>query len=84
MLFKIPGGFSSIPSEHNLCIYNNYDAPVKGETIVVLDSHELCGSLWKFSPFDRLTSIRTGSIKILTQACSTARANKAGSIRAQE
>ena len=22
MLFKIPGGFSSIPGEHNLCIYN--------------------------------------------------------------
>jgi len=24
MLFQIPGGFSSIPGEHNLCIYTNY------------------------------------------------------------
>ena len=36
MLFKIPGGFPSIPGEHNLCIYNNYDGRVKGETHLVM------------------------------------------------
>jgi hypothetical protein len=33
MLFKIPGGFSSIPGEHNLCIYNNYHGHVKCEML---------------------------------------------------
>jgi len=42
MLFKIPGGFSSIPGEHNLCIYNNYHASVKGITISAEDCLELC------------------------------------------
>lgn len=37
MLFKIPGGFSSIPGEHNLCIYNKYHEPVKGETSLAAD-----------------------------------------------
>ncbi len=36
MLLKIPGGFSGIPGEHNLCIYNNYHGRVKDETIVVM------------------------------------------------
>ena len=40
MFFKIPGGFSGIPGEHNLCIYNNADAPVKLETILAADRFE--------------------------------------------
>lgn len=41
MLFKIPGGFSSIPGEHNLCIYSNYNEYVKGKTMSVFDPFEL-------------------------------------------
>ena len=41
MLFKIPGRFSGIPGEHNLCIYNNSDAPVKRETILGPDRFEI-------------------------------------------
>jgi hypothetical protein len=84
MIFKIPGGFSSIPGEHNLCIYNNYHGPVKGELNTSADLCELCGHLWKLDSFDWLTSILAGSIKILTRAGSTACATKAGTIRAQE
>jgi hypothetical protein len=36
MLLMIPGSFSGIPGEHNLCIYNNYREPVKGEVILAL------------------------------------------------
>jgi hypothetical protein len=36
MFLKIPGGFPNIPGEHNLCIYNNYDGRVKGETHLVM------------------------------------------------
>ena len=39
---------------------------------------------WKLLTFDWLTSILTGSIKILTRAGSTAHAKKAGCIRARE
>ena len=84
MLFKIPGGFSGIPGEHNLCIYNNYHAGVKGTSILVLIWSAFRGSPWKLLAFDRLTSIPTGSIKILARDGVTARAKKAGSIRAQE
>ena len=84
MFFKIPGGFPSVPGEHNLCIYNNHHEPVKDETILAMARPIFCGCLWKLVSFDWLTSILTGSIKILTQAGSSARANKAGSIRAQE
>src|SRR4029077_12423922 len=78
MLFKIPGGFLGIPGEHNLCIYNNYLVLVKRETILVVDAHELCGCLWKLVPFDWLTSILAGSIKIQTRAGSTVCANNVG------
>ena len=84
MFFKIPGGFSGIPGEHNLCIYSNYHQPVKDETILAMARPIFCGCLWKLLSFDWLTSILTGSIKILARAGSTASANKAGSIRAQE
>src|SRR5258708_4609776 len=40
MLFEIPGGFSGIPLEHTLCIYNNYGDGVKSETIAAVARFE--------------------------------------------
>lgn len=38
---KHGGCFSGIPTEHNLCIYNNSDTPVKLETILAADRFEI-------------------------------------------
>src|SRR5579863_4331669 len=67
MLFKIPGSFSGIPGEHNLCIYNNYHGEVKSESYSVASQAGFCGRPWKLFCFDWLTSIVMGSIKILTR-----------------
>lgn len=36
VFFKIPGGFSGVPGEHNLCIYNKCHEVVKGVASVVM------------------------------------------------
>jgi len=57
---------------------------VKGETILALDWFGLFACLWKSASLDWLTSILTGSIKILARAGFTGRANEANFIRAEE
>jgi hypothetical protein len=84
MFFKIPGGFSASQA-NTIYVYTIMRMHVSSlKRFWRWIGLKLCGCLWKSISFDWLTSILTGSIKILTQALSTARANKAGSIRAQE
>jgi len=84
MLFQVPGCFSSVPNEHNLRIYNKYRNWVKRKSPVAVVPSGFSGCLWKSRPFDWLTSILTGSIKILARAGFTGRANEANFIRAEE